>query len=62
LNEWLSAKNFSRGAIASAQSVYDLGRDWYATRLRADWQPATASEAMAIFTKHGFTGPFWTLG
>jgi hypothetical protein len=40
--------------------VYDLGRDWYRTRLDADWQPATAAEAQATFARHGFTGPFWT--
>jgi len=27
-----------------------------------DWEPATADEAEAVFTKHGLTGPFWSLG
>ena len=62
MNEWLGAKHFGRGAVADAQTVYDLGRDWYATRLDLDWQPASAAEAMAIFARHGLTGPFWSVG
>ena len=29
------------GALVTPQVLYDLGRDWYATRMDLDWQPAT---------------------
>ncbi len=43
------------------QALYDLSVDWYANRLETDWQPATAAQAQAILSRHGLTGPFWTL-
>lgn len=42
--------------------MYDLSRDWYARRMDEDWEPATVDEAEAVFTKHGLSGPFWSLG
>jgi hypothetical protein len=49
------------GAIVRPQTLYELGADWYRTRLDVDWQPASATEATAIFSRHGLTGPFWSL-
>jgi hypothetical protein len=43
------------------QTLYDLGSDWYATRFDLDWQPATASQAEALFAKHGLRGEFWSM-
>lgn len=43
------------------RTLYDLGADWYATRFDVEWPPATAGEAEALFAKHGFRGPFWSL-
>ncbi len=61
LDGWLAARGYDRGAIFDPQSLYDLGRDWYATRLDPDWEPATAAEATLVFARHGLTGPFWAL-
>jgi hypothetical protein len=41
--------------------LYDLGREWYATRMDLDWRPATAAEATAMFEAHGLVGEFWAL-
>ena len=48
--------------MATAQTVFDLSRDWYAGRLDEDWEPLGPDEAEAIFARHGLTGEFWTLG
>ncbi len=48
--------------MLSPQSVYELGRDWYATRLDPDWQRPGAAQVAATFARHGLTGPFWALG
>lgn len=45
----------------TAQTVYELGTDWYAKRLEADWKRASAAQAAAIFQRHGLVGPFWSL-
>lgn len=41
--------------------MYDLSRDWYAGRMDVDWEPPTAEDATAIFSRHGLTGDFWSL-
>ncbi len=58
---WLEATGRSLGALVGTQTLYDLGRDWYRTRMDLDWQPATAAEATALFAKHGLIGEFWSL-
>ena len=61
LDDWLASQSYLKGAVIPPQTLYDLGADWYATRLDVDWKPASASEAAALFEKHGLTGEFWTL-
>lgn len=51
-----------RGAVVDAQTMYDLSRDWYSTRMDRDWAPPSAHEAQAIFASHGLTGDFWEFG
>ena len=58
---WLDATGRSLGALVTTQTLYDLGRDWYGTRMDLDWQPATATEATDMFAKHGLVGEFWSL-
>jgi hypothetical protein len=41
--------------------VYELGAEWYATRLDLLWERASAAEAAAIFERHGLAGAFWAL-
>jgi hypothetical protein len=47
--------------VLQPQKLYDLGRDWYATRLDRDWRRADAAEARQLFGRHGLVGPFWSL-
>lgn len=61
LRAWLAASGFEFGAIASPQTAYDLGREWYATRLDPTWERPTAVAAQAIFARHGLSGEFWSL-
>lgn len=49
------------GDTVSAQTMFDLSKDWYAGRMEEDWQPPTAAEAETLFARHGLTGPFWRL-
>lgn len=41
--------------------MYDLSKDWYATRMDEDWEPPSIGQAEAMFEEHGLTGPFWSL-
>jgi hypothetical protein len=58
----LEARGLEVGAIASLQTVHDLGAAWYATRCDRDWERADAIRTAAIFTQHGLVGEFWSLG
>jgi hypothetical protein len=58
---WLDETGRSFGALITPQVLYDLGCDWYATRMDFDWQPATAAETTVMFAAHGLTGEFWSL-
>jgi hypothetical protein len=48
--------------MVAPQALYDLGLEWYATRLDSDWQRADRREVERLFAAHGLTGPFWSLG
>jgi len=50
------------GAIVSPQTVYELGAEWYATRLNRDWERADTTRTAATFVRHGLIGEFWSLG
>ncbi len=61
LHAWLAAHAYAQGGMVSAQTVYELGRDWYATRINLDFQPATPDQAQATFARHDPVGGFWSL-
>ena len=61
MEEWLSAKGLKPGAVVTPQTVYELGAEWYATRLDLLWERANAVEVAAIFERHGLAGAFWAL-
>jgi hypothetical protein len=47
--------------VLAPQAVYDLGVEWYATRLDRDWQRADKARVARIFARNGLVGPFWSL-
>lgn len=61
VRSWLETTGQQFGALVEPQVLYDLGRDWYATRMDHDWQPATAQQATDMFASHGLVGEFWSL-
>ena len=61
IHSWLLATGREIGALVTPQVLYELGREWYATRMDLDWQPSTADAATAMFAAHGLVGEFWSL-
>lgn len=61
MHEWLRREGLDLGAVLSPQAVYDLGVEWYATRLDRDWERADKARVASTFARHGLTGPFWSL-
>ncbi|MCC7242675.1 MAG: hypothetical protein IT180_12170 [Acidobacteria bacterium] len=61
LDGWLRRHGWTRGAVVSPQTAYDLGREWYATRLDHAWERADRQTAAGILSRYGLEGPFWSL-
>jgi hypothetical protein len=61
LEKWLDSSGNERGYVATAQTMFDLSRDWYEGRMSEEWEPPTARDAESIFTQHGLIGDFWKL-
>ena len=61
LTRWLDANGWTAGASMSAETLNELARRWWWTRLEPDWRPRTAGESQAILDEVGLTGEFWRL-
>jgi len=59
ISRWLGARQ--PGATIPAQTLCDLARAWWDTRLSPDWRPRTREENQAILERLELTGSFWTL-
>ena len=62
LERWLAARGWEPGASMRAQTLHELARRWWSTRLDPDWRPRAAAESQAILDGLGLTGDFWRLG
>lgn len=56
---WLRDTGAQPGEVVTAQTMYDLSRDWYRTRMDVSWEPPDATQVEALFATHGLIGPFW---
>ncbi|TLM99062.1 MAG: hypothetical protein FDZ75_00960 [Actinobacteria bacterium] len=61
VRSWLALNGKELGALITPQVLFELGRDWYATRFDVDWEPLTAEQATDLFAAHGLVGEFWSL-
>ena len=61
LARWLGANGWEPGATMSAETLNELARRWWWTRLDPDWRPRTTEESQAILDGLGLTSEFWRL-
>ena len=61
LTRWLEAKGWEPGASMSAETLNELARRWWWSRLEPDWRPRTPAESQAILDEVGLRGEFWRL-
>ena len=61
LASWLGAGGHDPGASMGAETLQELARRWWSSRLDPGWRPRTAAESQAILDEIGLTGPFWRL-
>jgi hypothetical protein len=41
--------------------MFELGAQWFAHALDADWTPRSKLESQALLARLGFTGRFWEI-
>jgi hypothetical protein len=61
LARWLGANGWEAGASMSAETLNELARIWWWSRLDPGWRPRTAAESQALLDAVGLTGDFWRL-
>jgi hypothetical protein len=61
VQDWATASGEPVGAVVDLQTIWRLGRMWYADRLHDDHRRRTPKEATAAFAELGLDGPFWAM-
>jgi hypothetical protein len=62
LARWLAASGFEAGASMGAETLHELARRWWSSRLDPGWRPRSLDESQQLLDGLGLTGPFWRLG
>jgi hypothetical protein len=61
LSRWLQNNGWEPGATLTASKMNEVSREWWGTRLDADWHPRASEDSQAILAGLGLTGEFWQL-
>lgn len=62
MRSWAARTGQEAGAWLTIEETWALSRAWYHDRLDEGFHGRTVDDAMAIFTRLGLTGPFWSSG
>lgn len=58
---WCRRHALPQGAVLSLPQLWAFAHDWYGGYLNIPWRKRSAAEALALFKRHGLTGPFWQI-
>jgi hypothetical protein len=61
LHRWLRANGWEPGASLTPETLNELARRWWWTRLDPAWRPRPVEESQAILDDLELTGDFWAL-
>ena len=61
IDRWCSIHNVGKGDIKRLDTLYPFAAEWYGRHLDPHWRKWTVSEACELMTRHGFSGPIWSL-
>jgi hypothetical protein len=59
--QWLTSKNYQRGAVLSVDRVASLAQAWYSDPRDPGWKPRTRDESQAVLRSVGLDSDFWEL-
>ena len=58
---WCQERNIPKGDVQRLGDFWPFAQEWYGRHADPDWQKWTATEAQAMFEKHGLTHAVWQL-
>jgi len=61
VDAWCAKHRKTKGDVQPIQKIWHFAREWYGRHADPDWEKPSATEAEAIFVRHGLTGPIWDL-
>lgn len=61
VDAWCASRSLPKGDVRPIEQIWAFAAEWYARHADADWNKWSVQEAAEIFTRHGLTGPIWTL-
>jgi hypothetical protein len=61
VGRWSVQRRIPRGALFTADQMWQLAHAWYSDRLSPEWRRRTPEEAESLFADIGLTGEFWRL-
>ena len=59
VREWCSATGSAVRPVVRIDQLWELAREWYATRLQPDSRRPQPAEMRQIFARIGLVGDFW---
>ncbi len=61
VDKWCATRGIAKGDVRPIAQVWRFAAEWYARHADPNWTKWSAQQAAAIFSRHGLTGPIWTL-
>lgn len=61
VDDWCAARGVPKGDVRPIEQVWSFAKEWYGRHADADWTKWSKHEAAEMFSRHGLTGPIWTL-
>jgi hypothetical protein len=59
VREWCSAGGYPLRPLVTMDQLWELAREWYATRLQPESRRPPPAEMRTIFARLGLVGDFW---
>jgi len=61
VDAWCAVRGVAKGDVRPIEQVWAFAREWYARHADVTWTKWSTREAAAMFARHGFAGPIWSL-
>lgn len=61
VQSWCAERGIGNGDVRPIEQVWNFSAEWYGRHADADWIKWSGRDAAEMFSRHGLTGPTWSL-